>query len=141
MEQIIKALSEKLNLPEAAVRSGVGAILRFIKERAAGTEFEKLLAMIPDAAGALEAAPAGSGGAGGLLGGLLGKAGGLLGGNVGDTAEVLGALQQAGVPLDKIGPLATGFLDQAREIAGADVVDGIIDKTPALQAVKDLLKR
>lgn len=143
MDQIIKALAEKLNLPEATVRDGVGVILKFIKEKAPGSQFEQLLNLLPGAGALIASAPAGGegAGAGGLLGGLLGKALGGLGENFGGTAETIGSLQKAGVPLDKIGPLASGFLSQAKEVAGEDVVNEIIDKTPALQALKDLLKR
>ncbi len=41
MDQIIKSLAAKLNLPEAVVRAGVGILLNFIQKEAAGTQFEK----------------------------------------------------------------------------------------------------
>jgi hypothetical protein len=137
MEQIIKSLSAKLNLPESVVRSGVGILLNFIKQKAVGTEFEKFAAMIPGADSTMAAAPGpGEGGeAGGLLGGLLGKAGGLLGGNLGGAAEALGSLQKAGIPMDKAIPLASGFFEQAKEVAGPETVNELLEQIPALKSL------
>jgi hypothetical protein len=135
MDQIIKSLSQSLNLPEAAVRSGVGLILNFVKQKAAGTQFDTLIGLLPGAAELMAAAPAEGNGGGGALGGLLAAAGGLLGGNLGGAAEVVGALQGAGVPLDKAGPLASGFFEQAKSVAGPDAVDAVIKQIPALASL------
>ena len=137
MEQIIKSLSAQLNLPESAVRAGVGILLNFLKEKSTGTEFEKFVALIPGATAVMASVPAPGegGGAGGLLGGLLGKASGLLGENLGGAAEAIGALQKAGIPLDKAIPLASGFLDQAKEVAGPETVSALLKQIPALASL------
>lgn len=134
MEQIIQAISAKLNLPESSVRSGIGIILKFLKEKSAGTEFEKFLALLPGAEAILAAAPAAGGEAGGVLGGILGKAGGLLGGDLGGAASALAALQGAGIPVDKAAPLAGEFFEQARSAVGPDVVAQILNEVPALKS-------
>jgi len=54
MEQIIKSLSAKFNLPESTVRSGIGIVLRFLKEKSDGTRFATLLARIPGAEDAMK---------------------------------------------------------------------------------------
>ena len=137
MDEIIASISRSLNLPESAVRSGAGIILNFLKEKVSATDFNQLLQHFPGAAGLLSAAPAAgsAGSAGGLLGGLLGKAGGLLGGNLSGAAEAIGALQQAGVPMDKAVPLLSEFFSQARTVAGPEAIDTILSKVPALQAL------
>jgi hypothetical protein len=136
MDQIIKALSQSLNLPEAVVRSGLGILLNFIKQKAGGTQFETLVGLLPGAAQLMAApVPAGGGDAGGMLGGLLAKAGGLLGGNLGGAAEALSALQGAGIPMDKAGPLAGGFFEQAKAVAGPEAVDAVLQQLPALAAM------
>lgn len=136
MDEIIASISRSLNLSESAVRSGAGIILNFLKEKVSATDFDQLLQQFPGAADLLSSAPAaGAAGSGGLLGGLLGKAGGLLGGNLSGAAEAVGALQQAGVPLDKAVPLLKEFLSQARTVAGPDAIDTILSKVPALQAL------
>lgn len=139
MEQIIKSLSAKFNLPESSVRSGIGILLRLIKEKSEGTQFAALLARIPGAEAAMKAPPAEAGTGGGLFGGLMAKAGGLLGGDLGGdlggTAEAVGALQKAGIPLDKAVPLAGEFLEQAKGLAGPEVIDGLLEQIPALKAL------
>jgi hypothetical protein len=139
MDQIIKTLSQSLGLPEPAVRAGVGIILNFVKQKSAdsgGAQFNALLALLPGANELMTAAPAtGDAAAGGSLGGLLAKAGGMLGGNIGDTAAALGALQGAGIPMDKAGGLASGFFDQAKTVAGDDAVNAVLKNLPAIASM------
>lgn len=135
MDQIITALSQKLNLPEATVRSGVGILLNFIRQKAGGPQFDALVGLLPGASELMSAAPAAEAGGGGLLGGLLSQAGGLLGKDLSGAAEAAGALQGAGVPLDKAGPLASGFFDQAKGVAGDDAVNAVLKNLPALASL------
>lgn len=135
MDQIIASLSQKLNLPESAIRAGLGVILRFIKEKAEGSQFETLIEQVPGAKALLAAEPAEGGSGSGLFGGLLGAAGGLLGGQTGDAAKALGALQQAGIPLDKAAPLAEQFLEQAKGLVGPETVESLLNSVPALKAL------
>jgi hypothetical protein len=139
MDQIIKTLSQSLGLPEPAVRAGVGIILNFVKQKSAesgGAQFNALLALLPGANELIAAAPAAGGAASGAsLGGLLAKAGSMLGGNIGDAAAALGALQGAGVPMDKAGDLASGFFDQAKTVAGDDAVNAVLKNLPAIASM------
>ena len=135
MDQIITALSQKLNLPEATVRSGVGILLNFIRQKAGGPQFDALVGLLPGASELMSAAPAAEAGGGGLLGGLLSQAGGLLGKDLSGAAEAAGALQGAGIPLDKAGPLASGFFDQAKGVAGDDAVNAVLKNLPALASL------
>lgn len=137
MNQIITLLSQKLGLPEENVKAGLATILRLLKEKTAGSDFEKLIALIPGAADLLASAPApaASSDAGGLLGGILGAAGGLLGGQAADAAKALSAFQAAGVPVDKIAPLARGFFDQVQASGGAELTDKLMESIPALKAI------
>ncbi len=132
MEEIIKNISLKLNLPESVVRQGVGIILSFVKQKAAGTQFEHFIALLPGASAVLASAPSASDSAGGgLLGGILGK----LGGNLGAAAEAMGALQSAGIPIDKAAPLASEFFDQAQAVAGPESVAALLEQIPALKSL------
>lgn len=134
MDQIIKSLSQSLNLPEPTVRAGVGILLNFIKQKAGGTQLDTMLGLLPGANELMASTPAEGAGSdvSGMLGGLLAKAGGMLGGDLGGAAQAISALQGAGVPLDKAGPLAGGFFDQAKEVAGPDAVEAVIKQLPAL---------
>lgn len=136
MNQIITLLSQKLGLPEATVKSGLATILRLLKEKASGSDFEKLISLVPGAADLLASAPApASSGDGGLLGGILGAAGGLLGSQAGEAAKALSAFQSAGVPVDKITPLACGLFDQVQASGGAELTDKLMESIPALKAI------
>lgn len=136
MNEIVKALSLKLGLPESAVANGLGLLINFMKQKATGTQFEKFAAMVPGVQQLAASAPIPEAGAGG--GGFGGLLGGLLGGQAGDLAKAMSALQQAGIPADKVLPLASGFIDQARTIAGPEAVDGLLDSVPVL---KNLLSK
>jgi len=137
MEQIIKAISEKLNLPEGVVRSGAGILLNFIKQKAAGSQFEALLNFLPGASGLMASAvsPGASAGGGSLLGGILGKAGSLLGGQTGEAAAVVGALSEAGVSPDKAAPFASELFEQIKGVAGPDLVNDLVSNIPAIKSL------
>jgi hypothetical protein len=133
MNDIIKFLAEKLSLPESTVRSGVGVLLNLLKEKTSGTEFEKFVNLIPGSAELISQVPRAAVETTGGLGGLLG----MLGGQAADLAKASSALQQAGVPTDKIMPLAKEFFEKAREAAGPEVIEEISKGFPIL---KTLLK-
>lgn len=141
MEQIIKSLSQSLGLPEPAVRAGVGILLNFVKQKSAASgnaQFTALLGLLPGASELMTSTPAagsGDGSGGGALGGLLSAAGSLLGGSLGEAAQAASALQSAGIPLDKAAPLASGFFDQAKSVAGDDAVNAVLKNLPALASM------
>jgi len=140
MDQIIKSLSQSLNLPEPAVRAGVGILLNFVKQKCAASgnaQFTALLALLPGASDLMSSTPASgaTGGGGGALGGLISAAGSLLGGGFGEAAQAASALEGAGIPLDKAAPLASGFFDQAKTVAGDDAVNAVLKNLPALASM------
>jgi hypothetical protein len=96
-------------------------------------EFEKFVNLVPGGAELVAQIPQAAAGATGGLGGLLG----MLGGQAADLAKASAALQQAGVPVDKIMPLATEFFAKAREVAGPEVIEDLSRHFPIL---KTLLK-
>ena len=71
---------------------------------------------------------------GAASGGIFALAGSLLGG-AGETAKVLGEFHKAGIPMDKIQPLARGFLDHVREAGGEDLIGRLAGAVPALGAI------
>ena len=133
MNNIIKTLAEKLALPESTVRSAIGVLLNLVREKTTGTEFEKFLNLVPGSAELIAQIPQAAAASTGGLGGLLG----MLGGQAADLAKASAALQQAGVPADKIMPLATEFFVKAREVAGPEVIEDLARNFPIL---KTLLK-
>lgn len=133
MNDLIKSLSEKLALPETTVRSAVGVLLNLLREKTSGTEFEKFVSLIPGCQELVSQVPKAAADASGGLGGLLG----MLGGQAADLAKASSALQQAGVPADKILPLAKEFFEKAQEAVGPEVIGEMSKNFPIL---KTLLK-
>lgn len=135
MDQIIKSLSQSLGLPEGAIRAGLGVLLNMVKQKTAASgnaQFGALIGLLPGASELMSAASGAPAQSSGGLGGLLSAAGNLLGGNLGDAAQAVSALQGAGIPLDKAAPLASGFFEQAKSVAGPEAVDAVLSQLPAL---------
>lgn len=128
MEQIIKILSERVGVSESVAREAMKVLLEFARKRTAGTKFEELLMEIPGASSLLAESPSAPGN---LLSGL----GFLVGGPVGDAAKAFFDLQSAGLQSAQIGPFVQAFLEKAREIAGPETVDEILNQVPALRAL------
>ena len=133
MNDIIRILAEKLALPESTVRSAVGVLLNLLREKTSGTEFEKFVSLIPGCRELVSQVPKADADASGGLGGLLG----MLGGQAADLAKASSALQSAGVPADKILPLAKEFFEKAQEVVGPEVIGEMSKNFPIL---KTLLK-
>ncbi len=132
MEEFIQSLSQRLGLPETVVRQSASVLLGLIKEHTQGTTYEKFVTMIPGA-DSLANAPSPTGeNAGGLLGGLLSAAGGMLGGQTADLAKAAAALKESGLETSQIPTFITGFIDEAREMAGPETVARILESFPAL---------
>jgi len=135
MDQIVKSLSQSLGLPEGAIKAGLGVLLNTIKQKLAAsgnTQFSALISLLPGASELMAAAPGAPAQASGAgLSGLLSAAGNLLGGNLGEAAQAVSALQGAGIPMDKAAPLASGFFEQAKSVAGPEAVDAVLSQLPA----------
>jgi Protein of unknown function VcgC/VcgE (DUF2780) len=134
MDQIVTAIAQKLGIPEAVVRSGLGVLLNFLKQKAGGSEFGALLNMIPGA-GDLANAPApdaGGGGGGNLLGNLIGSVSSLFGGQTADVGKAVAGLENAGIKTEQIAPFVQSFIGEAKKVAGEDTVNNLLSSVPAL---------
>lgn len=131
MNPIITLLSQKVGLSEEAVKSGLAIILGLLKEKAPGSDFEKLINMIPGANELLGSVPAPATTGGGLLGGILGA----IGGQAGEAAKALSAFQEAGIPVDKITPLVRGLFDQIKASGGEELTGKLLESIPALKVI------
>lgn len=131
MEQLIKTLSGQLGITEDTVRNSLKVILQFAQKQVPGTDFAQLMDKIPGASALLTESAAE--GVPGGPGGLLGVVGSLLGGQSGEAARAFSGLQAAGLPTGQIAPFLQAFVEKARDIAGPEVVDGVLKHLPALQ--------
>jgi Protein of unknown function VcgC/VcgE (DUF2780) len=134
MDQIVTAIAQKLGIPEAVVRSGLGVLLNFLKQKAGGSEFGALLNMIPGAGDLANApAPDAGGGAGGnLLGNLIGSVSSLFGGQTADVGKAVAGLENAGIKTEQIAPFVQSFIGEAKKVAGEDTVNNVLSSVPAL---------
>ena len=135
MDQIVTAIAQKLGIPEAVVRSGLGVLLNFLKQKAGGSEFGALLNMIPGASD-LANAPApdagGGGGGGNLLGNLIGSVSSMFGGQTADIGKAVAGLENAGIKTEQIAPFVQSFIGEAKKVAGEDTVNNLLSSVPAL---------
>lgn len=131
MDQIIRAIAQKLGLPEAVVGKGVSILLGFF-QKSNPTAYDKFASLIPGAAQAAEGAQTAAQEGNGLLGNLIGAAGNLLGGQIGSVAKLVGDLENAGIGAGQAGQFAQGFLDEAKNVAGTDIVRQLLAGIPAI---------
>jgi len=129
MDQFIESLSTRLNVAPDAAREAVKILLQFAQKYAAGTDFEKLISQIPGATELL-GEPVKSEGSNPLAG-LLG---GFLGGQTADAAKAFANLQAVGLSTPQITAFVQAFVEKSREVAGPEVIDGVIARIPALQS-------
>ena len=128
MDEIIKVISERLDVSESVVREAIKVLLAFIQRRTAGTKLEKIIAEIPGASSLLAEIPDAklSDGAG-----LFSR----LAGPLEDAARALSGLRSAGLDTKQIGPFIQAFLEKAREIAGPEVVEEFLRQVPILRSL------
>ena len=133
MDQIVTAIAQKLGIPEAVVRSGLGALLNFLKQKAGGSELGAVLNMIPGANDLANApAPDASGGGGNMLGNLIGGVSSLFGGQTADIGKAVAGLENAGIKTEQIAPFVESFIGEAKKVAGEDNVNNLLSSVPAL---------
>jgi hypothetical protein len=131
MDQIVTAIAQRLGIPEAVVRSGLGVLLNFLKQKAGGSELGALLNQIPGASD-LANAPAPNAGGGNLVGNLIGSVSSLFGGQTAAVGQAVAGLENAGIKTEQIAPFVESFIGEAKKVAGEDTVNNLLSSVPAL---------
>ena len=128
MNELVTRVAENVGIDPATAEKAIGMMLGFLQREAADGPVAKMIEAIPGA----EALVAqyngeGTGGGGGLLGGLLNAVG------AGGGVMALGQqLMSQGLGMGEITALAKETIGYAREHAGADVVDEVVASVPGL---------
>lgn len=128
MNEVIDQIATKAGIAPDLAEKAVGMILGFLQREAPDGPVTKMIAAFPGATD-LVAQYGGdqAGGGGGLLGGLLsavGAGGGIMG---------LGQqLMSTGLSMGDISSLAKETVGTARQYAGNDVVDEVVNSIPGL---------
>lgn len=130
MEEIIRRIAAAAGINEDLAREAVGIILNFLNRDGPQDKVSQLLDALPGARDLV----AGTDAPGGLLGGLASKLGGSLGGGMGAMAA-LNELTSAGLDMGQVQTVTRELVGIAREKAGADVVDQVVDAIPGLGQV------
>jgi hypothetical protein len=122
MKELIDSLTNTLGISGAQAEGGAAVLFKAAKDKLGAAAFESQLGSVPGLNDLLMKAPAsGSGGFGGLLGGLAGA----IGGNAALISTVVGGFGKLGLKADdakKFVPVILGFLHTK---VGPDVVSNL----------------
>lgn len=126
MSEIVTKIADQVGISPELAEKALGMTLGFLQREGADGPVAKMIEALP---GAIElvAKYNGEGQGKGLLGGLLGAIGG--GGIMGLGQQ----LMSEGLGMGEITSLAKATLSTAREYAGDEVVDSVIDSVPGLK--------
>ena len=128
MQELIEGLGAKLGIDGPTTERVVGIILGTLQSEGPEEGVRKLLDCLPGAAELIAKAGPDGGGAGGILGSALSALGG-----GGLLMETFGKLQAVGLDMDQAKTAGYEVVAFAREKAGREVVDEVIDAIPALK--------
>jgi hypothetical protein len=131
MQEFIQSAASKLGINEDQAKSATGGVLNFLKQQGPGAETDTLISKIPGAEDVMQSTTASGesrseSGAGGMLGGL----GGVLGG----AGGALSALQSSGLDGGQAKQFVVMLVDYAKQKAGPERVEQVLDKVPALKS-------
>ncbi len=128
MQDLIARITENVGIDAALAEKAVGMILGFLQREAADGPVAEMINAIPGGAELVaQFNGEGSEGGGGLMGSLMGAIGG------GGGVMALGQqLMGAGLGMGEITGVAKQTIAFAKEHAGEDVVDQVVQSIPGL---------
>lgn len=126
MQDFIQSVTSKLGIGEDQAKTATGGLLNFLNNQDGG-DVQALIAKLPGAESLMQSAGSSGGGGGGMLGGLTSA--------LGQSGGALAAVQGAGLNTNQAGSFVKMLMDYAREKAGPDIVNRVLDKVPALKAL------
>jgi hypothetical protein len=129
MELLIQRICAAIGVDENTAKAAIGHVLGFIEKEFPEGPVADLVAKLPGAKEAIEAA-ANTPMEG--LGSALGSLGGLLGGAKGDIMALAGKLSGIGLNMGQMQKLSHEIFTHADELIGKENVDKIITAIPAL---------
>jgi hypothetical protein len=107
-------------------------LLNFLKNQGGGNEAQSLIAKLPGAEDVIQSTgssseSSGTLGGGGMMGGLTSA--------MGQSGGALAALRGSGLSASQAGPFVKMLVDYARQKAGPEIVERVVDKVPAIKAM------
>ena len=134
IEQLVTRIAATAGIDPAIAEKAVGMLLGFIQQQGDDGAVAQMIQQIPGAAGLVAqyngAETQASGG--GLLGSVMGAVGGMMGGGAGDLMQLGQGLMAEGLDMGQIQQVAGETLSFAKEHAGEDTVNQVIESVPGL---------
>lgn len=118
MDELIDRLVAHVGIDRATAEKSVGIILGFLRSEGPADKVSAILASLPGAEDLIAAHDTGGGGLAGMFGG--------------GVMAVGSKLMGAGLGMGEIKSVASEILSYAREKAGSDTVDDIVNSIPGL---------
>ena len=126
MNELVSRVADKVGLAPDVAEKAIGMMLGFLQREADEAAVAKMITAIPGAPELVAQFNGEGAGGGGLLGGLMSSFGG--------GVMALGQqLMSQGLSMGEITGLAKETLAYAREHAGDETVDAVIDSVPGLR--------
>ena len=129
MNELIAQLVSQLGVQEGQAKGGAGLLLKMAQSKLGG-DFSKVSAAVPGLQDLIKSAPE-AGGAGKLLGGLVGALGGGKAGGLADLASLAGGFSQLKLDPQMISKFVPVILSFVQSKGGQDVVKllaGVLNK-------------
>ena len=127
MNELIQRVSDNVGIDPATAEKAIGMMLGFLQREAADGPVARMIEAIPGASDLVAQYNGEGAGGGGLLGGLLSAVG------AGGGVMALGQqLMSQGLGMGEITSLAKETIGYAKEQAGEDVVDEVVNSVPGL---------
>lgn len=127
MNELIQRVSDNVGIDPAIAEKAIGMMLGFLQREAADGPVARMIEAIPGASDLVAKYNGEGSGGGGLLGGLLSAVG------AGGGVMALGQqLMSQGLGMGEITSLAKETIGYAKEQAGEDVVDEVVNSVPGL---------
>ena len=120
MNELIAQLVSQLGVQEGQAKGGAGLLLKMAQSKLGG-DFSKVSAAVPGLQDLITSAPE-AGGAGKLLGGLVGALGGGKAGGLADLASLAGGFSQLKLDPQMISKFVPVILSFVQSKGGQDVV-------------------
>jgi|APTNR8051073442_1049403.scaffolds.fasta_scaffold00086_44 hypothetical protein len=120
MNELIAQLVSQLGVQEGQAKGGAGLLLKMAQSKLGG-DFSKVSAAVPGLQDLIKSAPE-AGGAGKLLGGLVGALGGGKAGGLADLASLAGGFSQLKLDPQMISKFVPVILSFVQSKGGQDVV-------------------
>lgn len=132
MQEFIQSAVSQLGINEDQAKSATGGLLNFLKNQGGGNEAQSLIAKLPGAEDVIQSTgssseSSGTLGGGGMMGGLTSA--------MGQSGGALAALQGSEFSASQAGPFVKMLIDYARQKAGPEIVERVVDKVPAIKAM------